>query len=53
MTVQEIHDAVMEFDEEEVPRLVAAELEAGTAPEKILQEGMVSALDTIGQRFSG
>ncbi len=52
MTVQEIHDAVMEFDEEEVPRLVTAELATGTAPEKILQEGMVSALDTIGQRFS-
>ncbi|MDP6707382.1 MAG: corrinoid protein [Alphaproteobacteria bacterium] len=52
MTVQEIHDAVMDFDEEEVPRLVTAEIEAGTAPEKILQEGMVAALDTIGQRFS-
>ena len=52
MTVQAIHDAVMAFDEEEVPRLVTVELEAGTAPESILQDGMVAALDTIGQRFS-
>jgi 5-methyltetrahydrofolate--homocysteine methyltransferase len=52
MTVQAIHDAVMAFDEEEVPRLVTAELDAGTAAETILQDGMVAALDTIGQKFS-
>jgi 5-methyltetrahydrofolate--homocysteine methyltransferase len=52
MTVQHIYDAVMAYDEEEIPKLVRAELEAGTAPDKVLQEGMVAALDTIGERFS-
>ncbi len=52
MTVQAIHDAVLAFDEEEVPRLVTAALAAGTAPETVLRDGMVAALDTIGQKFS-
>ena len=52
MTVQHIYDAVMAYDEEEIPKLVRAELEAGTAPDKVLQEGRVAALDTIGERFS-
>jgi len=52
MTIQHIYDAVMAYDEEEIPKLVQAELEAGTAPDKVLQEGMVAALDTIGERFS-
>ena len=52
MTVQAIYDAVMAYDDEQVPELVRGELSAGTAPEKILQDGMVGALDTIGERFS-
>ncbi len=52
MTMQDIYAAVMAFDEVELPKLVAAEIEAGTPPDKILQEGMVAALDTIGERFS-
>jgi hypothetical protein len=35
-----------------LPKLVAAEIEAGTPPDKTLQEGMVAALGTIGERFS-
>ncbi len=30
MTMQHIYDAVMAYDEEEIPKLVQAELEAGT-----------------------
>ncbi len=52
MTVQNVYDAVLAYDEEEVVKLVTAELETGTEPEKILQEGMVAALDTVGQGFS-
>ncbi len=52
MSIQDIYDAVMEFDEEEVPGLIRKELDAGTEVRKILDEGLIAALDVIGERFS-
>lgn len=52
MSIKEIYDAVMEYDEEEVARLVQAEVDAGADIEKILNEGMIGALDVIGEKFS-
>jgi 5-methyltetrahydrofolate--homocysteine methyltransferase len=52
MSVQDIYDAVMNYDEDEVVALVNAELAAGTPVKTILDEGMVRALDTVGQGFS-
>ncbi len=52
MPVQEIFDAVMDYDEEEVAELVQAEVDCGTDVQVILGEGLVSALDDIGEKFS-
>ena len=52
MDVDKIYDAVLDYDDEEVAALVSAELEAGTAPQTILQDGLVAALDTVGENFS-
>ena len=52
MSVAEIHDAVMVYDDEAVVDLVKAELDAGTDLHVILNDGMISALDEIGEQFS-
>ena len=52
MAIEDIYSAVMEYDEEAVARLVQAEVDAGTDLTKILNEGMISALDVIGEKFS-
>lgn len=52
MSIKEIYDAVMEYDEETVPELIQAELDAGTDVRKVLDEGLIAALDVIGEKFS-
>jgi 5-methyltetrahydrofolate--homocysteine methyltransferase len=52
MSIQEIYDAVMEYEEDDVAELVQAEVDAGTDIDKILNDGMISALDVIGEKFS-
>ncbi len=52
MTVDGIYDAVMAFDDARVVELIEAELEAGTDVNLILDEGMIAALDDIGEQFS-
>ena len=52
MATKDIYDAIMEFDETRVPDLVNAEIAAGTDVQVILDEGMIAALDVIGQKFS-
>lgn len=52
MSVQNIYDAVLAYDEDEVGRLVKAEVEAGTDLDQILNDGMIAALDEIGEKFS-
>lgn len=52
MAVKGIYEAVLDYDDELVADLVKQEIAAGTDVKLILDEGMVSALDTIGQRFS-
>ncbi|HJM93774.1 MAG: corrinoid protein [Alphaproteobacteria bacterium] len=52
MSVAEIFDAVMEYEEEDVAALVQAEIDAGTGVKKILQDGLIAPLDVIGEKFS-
>jgi len=52
VSVQNIYDAVLAYDEDEVGRLVKAEVEAGTDLDQILNDGMIAALDEIGEKFS-
>ncbi|MGI9382459.1 MAG: B12-binding domain-containing protein, partial [Methyloligellaceae bacterium] len=51
MSIQDIYDAVLVYDEDEVARLVQAEIDAGTDVQTILDEGMIAALDVIGGKF--
>lgn len=52
MAIKDIYDAIMDFDETRVADLVNAEIAAGTDLQVILDEGMIAALDIIGQKFS-
>ena len=52
MGIDDIFDAVLDFEEERVAALVAAELAAGTAVPEILDDGLIAALDEVGDRFS-
>ncbi|GAB6064188.1 corrinoid protein [Deferrisoma palaeochoriense] len=52
MAIQDIFNAVLEFDEERVPELVRAELDAGTDVQEILNQGLIAAMDEVGQKFS-
>jgi 5-methyltetrahydrofolate--homocysteine methyltransferase len=52
MAIQDIYDAVMEYEEDRVVELVNQEIDTGTDIKAILDNGMIAALDTIGQRFS-
>ncbi len=52
MSTAEIYDAVLAFDDEQVPELIKAELENGVDAHVILNQGLVAALDEVGRRFS-
>ena len=52
MAVAKIFDAVLAYEEEEVAELVQAEIDAGTGVQTILQDGLIGALDIIGEKFS-
>ena len=52
MQVAKIHDAVLEYEEEDVARLVQAEVDAGTDIKVILEEGLIKPLDVVGEQFS-
>ncbi len=52
MGVQDIYDAMIEYDEDRVAELVEAELGTGTDPTNILEKGMVAAMDEVGRQFS-
>jgi 5-methyltetrahydrofolate--homocysteine methyltransferase len=52
MATQEIFDAVMAFDADKVRQLTQAELTAGTEVGTILNQGLIGAMDTVGEKFS-
>ncbi len=52
MAVTDIFQAVLEFDAAKVSELTQKEIEAGTAIESILNDGLISAMDEVGERFS-
>jgi 5-methyltetrahydrofolate--homocysteine methyltransferase len=52
MTVDDIYDAVMDYDDERVVELIEAELDAGTDVNQILDDGLIAALDDIGEQFA-
>ncbi len=52
MSVEKIYEAVLDYDDDEVVELVTAELAKGTDPQTMLDNGLVAALDTVGEQFS-
>ena len=52
MSVDKIYEAVLDYDDDEVVELVTAELAKGTDPQTMLDNGLVAALDTVGEQFS-
>ncbi len=52
MAIQDIKDAVLSFNGAKVEELVKAEASAGTDLDAILNDGLIGALDEVGQKFS-
>ena len=52
MAIQDIFDAVLAFDEDKVKQLTQAEVAAGTEIGAILSQGLIGAMDTVGEKFS-
>ncbi|MDR1657750.1 MAG: corrinoid protein [Deltaproteobacteria bacterium] len=52
MSIKEVYQAVIDFDEDGMPDLIQKELKAGTDLNKLLQEGLISAMDYVGKQFS-
>ena len=52
MATQDIFNAVLAFDEATVKTKTQAELDAGTDIGAILNDGLISAMDEVGERFS-
>ncbi|WP_407309054.1 B12-binding domain-containing protein [Desulfosporosinus sp. SB140] len=52
MSVQEIYDGVVEFDIEKVVGLVKQEVSLGTDVSEILSQGLIGAMDEVGQRYT-
>ncbi|MCP4935587.1 MAG: cobalamin-binding protein [bacterium] len=48
----EIADAVLDYDGEQVERLVNRELDAGTPVKQVLDIGLIEPMDDIGEQFS-
>lgn len=47
----DIYDSVMAYQDDRCAELVAKALETGEAPAEILDEGLIAAMDTIGDLF--
>jgi 5-methyltetrahydrofolate--homocysteine methyltransferase len=52
MSIKDVYQAVIDFDEDGMPGLIQKELGAGTDLQKLLQEGLISAMDYVGKQFS-
>jgi 5-methyltetrahydrofolate--homocysteine methyltransferase len=52
MTTTDIFNAVLGFDQASVEAKTQEEIDAGTAVETILNDGLISAMDKVGEKFS-
>ncbi len=52
MAIKDIYQAVLDFEEESIAGLIEKELAAGADVSKVLQEGLISAMDAVGKSFS-
>ncbi len=52
MSIQEVFNAVTEFNKDNVIELVKAEIDSGTEISIILNDGLIAPLDAVGKQFS-
>jgi 5-methyltetrahydrofolate--homocysteine methyltransferase len=52
MAVTDIFEAVLAFDQAQVSELTSQEVAVGTPIETILNDGLIAAMDEVGDRFS-
>ncbi|MDR2443716.1 MAG: corrinoid protein [Deltaproteobacteria bacterium] len=52
MSIKQVYQAVIDFDEDGMPDLIQKELDAGTDLDQLLKEGLISAMDYVGKQFS-
>ena len=52
MAIKDIYDTIVSLNGEDIASQVQSELDSGTPVQKILQEGLIGALDEVGNRFS-
>ncbi|HJO58503.1 MAG TPA: corrinoid protein [Nitrospinaceae bacterium] len=52
MSLDDIYDAVLDFDEDGISQLINQELESGTDAKTILNEALIEALDEVGKCFT-
>jgi len=52
MAVKDIYEGVLAFQVDKVRELTQAELDAGTDIQTILNDGLIGAMDEVGQKFS-
>ncbi len=52
MAIQEIYNAVIEYNKDKAAQFVKAEIDSGTDILTILTEGLIAPLDVVGKRFS-
>ena len=52
MSIQDLRQAVLAGDEDGAARLAQAELEAGTSPSEIMNDGLIAAMDEAGAKMA-
>ncbi|MDR1922718.1 MAG: corrinoid protein [Candidatus Adiutrix sp.] len=52
MAIKDVYQAVLDFEEDSIAGLIEKELAAGADVDKLLQEGLISAMDAVGKSFS-
>ncbi len=52
MSVKDIYEGILHYDMKAVVEAVEEELAAGSAVETILKDGLISAMDEVGRKFS-
>jgi 5-methyltetrahydrofolate--homocysteine methyltransferase len=52
MAIKDIYEGVLSFQVDKVKELTQAELDAGTDVQSILNDGLISAMDEVGRKFS-
>jgi 5-methyltetrahydrofolate--homocysteine methyltransferase len=52
MAIKDVYEAVLSYNMVGIKEVVKQELEAGSPVEKLLSDGLISAMDEVGKRFS-